>query len=65
MKHLVLTPDRNTQGSDYNGAFKPEAERYARFYTGQGDTTITFLGGSGNAAIPQGWDSRGTVSDYA
>lgn len=41
MKHLVLTPDRNTQSSDYNGAFKPEAERYARFYTGQGDTVVT------------------------
>lgn len=41
MKHLVLTPDRNTQGNDYSGAFKPEAERYARFYTGQGDTVVT------------------------
>lgn len=37
MKHLVATPDRNTQGNDFSGAFKPEAERYAQFYRGRGD----------------------------
>lgn len=37
-KHMIFTPDRNTDGSDYTGAFKPESERYARWYEGQGDT---------------------------
>lgn len=41
MKHLLITPDRNTSGSDFTGAFKPEAERYAKFYTDLGDVTVT------------------------
>jgi hypothetical protein len=29
---LILTPDRNTQGNDYKGAFKPEAIHFSRLH---------------------------------
>lgn len=37
MKHLVFTPDRNSVGNDFKGAFKPESDRYTAFYTAAGD----------------------------
>lgn len=38
MKHIVFTPDRNKIGSDFVGAFEPEALRYATYWKAQGDT---------------------------
>jgi len=38
-RHLIFTPDRNTDGNDFKGAFEPESERYARFWMGEGDVT--------------------------
>jgi len=40
-KHLILTPDRNERGNDFAGAFKPESDRYARFYMDRGDVATT------------------------
>ena len=41
MRHLALTPDRDTPGdNDYTGAFDPEANRYVRYYEGVGDEVI-------------------------
>jgi len=38
MRHLVITPDRNTgDDNDFTGAFDPEAIRYGRFYASVGD----------------------------
>lgn len=47
MRHLVLTPDRNskkTDGSednDFTGAFDPEARRYVAYWRGRGDEVIS------------------------
>lgn len=39
MKHLVLTPDRNSPpDNDFTGAFEPESNRYAAYWRAQGDT---------------------------
>ncbi len=41
MRHLVLTPDRNTGiDNDFTGAFDPEAIRYQRFYESLGDEVV-------------------------
>ncbi len=43
MKHLLFTPDRNSDDrSDYTGAFKPEGDRYAAFWRTQGDTVDVY-----------------------
>lgn len=41
LKHLVLTPDRNERRNDFEGAFKPESDRYARWYMDRGDEVRT------------------------
>lgn len=43
MRHLVFTPDRNSDGrSDFSGAFLPESQRYAAFWRTQGDTVDVY-----------------------
>lgn len=39
MRHLIVTPNRNSapDRSDFSGAFKIEADRYAAFWRSQGD----------------------------
>lgn len=36
MKHLIVTPDRNTVRSDYAGAFRPESLAYQKFWRTKG-----------------------------
>ena len=53
MRHLILTPDRNTPpDNDFTGAFDPEAIRYRRHYEAAGDEVLrrNIDVGVGNAA---------------